>query len=62
MAEYIYEITTDSDGVECYIKRGEVVRCKNCIHYDGRYCITAGKATPRHEDWWCADGEREVEE
>lgn len=40
----------------------ELVRCKNCTHYDGRYCITPSKAIPRHEDWFCANGEREVEE
>lgn len=36
-----------------------VVRCKDCTHYDGRYCITAEKTVPRHSEWFCADGERE---
>ena len=30
MIEEIYEITKDADGVDCYIKRGELVRCKDC--------------------------------
>ena len=33
MSEYIYKETTDSDGVVCYIKRGEIVRCKDCKWY-----------------------------
>ena len=33
MSEIIYETIKDSDGVDCYIKRGEVVRCKDCIHW-----------------------------
>ena len=33
MSEYIYEETTDSDGVICYIKRGVIVRCKDCKYY-----------------------------
>lgn len=34
MSEYIIECKTDFDGVDCYIKTGEVVRCKDCEHYD----------------------------
>ena len=31
MSEWqIYEVITDADGVDCYIKRGELVRCKEC--------------------------------
>ena len=42
----------------------EVVRCKDCIHYDGRLCHnpntfddekTAGNTT---DMWYCADGEK----
>ena len=38
MSEEIYEITTDADGVDCYIKRGEIVRCKDCKHNLGGTC------------------------
>lgn len=34
MNEEIYEITTDADGVDCYIKRGEIVRCRDCKHHE----------------------------
>lgn len=30
MVEIIYEETRDFDGVDCLIKRGELVRCKDC--------------------------------
>ena len=32
MSENIYEAIKDSDGVDCYIKRGDIVRCKGCKH------------------------------
>ena len=32
MSEIIYEAIKDSDGVDCYIKRGEVVRCEDCMY------------------------------
>lgn len=30
MHEYIYKIVKDCDGVYCYIKQGEMIRCKEC--------------------------------
>lgn len=42
MSEIIYEAIKDSDGVDCYIKRGEIVRCKDC-----RY------GEERNEDYMC---------
>ena len=32
--EYIFQIAKDCDGVYCYIKQGELIRCKDCIYYD----------------------------
>jgi len=32
MSEFIYEKIKDSDGIDCYIKKGEIVRCKDCKH------------------------------
>lgn len=70
MAEYIYEVTKDSDGVDCYIKRGEIVRCKDCKYCEW-YIKSHYKNGIEHEsyecrqykiavtpDWFCADGER----
>ena len=60
----------DNWGVYALINRQpaadvvEVVRCKDCIHYDGRLCHnpntfddekTAGNTT---DMWYCADGEK----
>ena len=28
--EYIYQIVKDCDGVYCYIKKGELIRCGEC--------------------------------
>lgn len=30
--EIIHKEIKDADGVTCYIKTGEIVRCKECIH------------------------------
>ena len=56
----IYEVTTDFDGVECYIKRGEIVRCGECKHYvgEGKYCQLDRHCTA---DDFCSRGEREGE-
>ena len=64
MREYIYEPIKDSDGVDCYIKRGELVRCKDCKawkQYDG--CPNLGECEMYPEynklgDWFCNFGER----
>lgn len=32
MHEYIYKIVQDCDGVNCYIKQGKIIRCKDCKH------------------------------
>ena len=45
---------------------GELVRCKDCKHYDkDPYCKGFGDCTGAcdnlvkvHDDWFCADGER----
>lgn len=54
MTEYIYELTTDADGIDCYIKRGELIRCKNCVHYKTDIDCTSGKYNGC--DVWLNDG------
>ena len=77
MAEFIYEVTTDCDGVTCYIKRGAVVRCKNCKYAENMMPIDNGNGylmgdcTLRKEDdiivtaWedeFCSYGERRTDD
>lgn len=70
MSEYIYEETTDSDGVICYIKRGEIVRCKDCKHHEEVLNNNDGKVLCWVNDidvivdrnGYCNYGEREEEE
>ena len=54
MSENIYEAIKDSDGVDCYIKRGDIVRCKGCKH---RYMD--GEVT---HFYWCRLHDRPVDD
>ena len=40
MTEYIMLEEKDMDGVYCYVKKGELIRCKDCIWFTGeqKYC------------------------
>lgn len=70
MPETIYETIKDSDGVECLIKRGNLVRCKNCAyaffnkglvqqgHIVCKKPFTERWQAVKPDDWFCADGER----
>lgn len=65
--EYIYKIVKDMDGVDCYIKTGQIVRCKDCKHRDpeDKMCDCGHFIRwqlPRQDDWFCADGERREDE
>lgn len=63
MTEYIVR----ESGYPGTIKQeivGELVRCKDCIHYENGFCYnpntyddekTRGNTIP---NWYCADGER----
>lgn len=57
MSEYIFEITKDADGVYCYIKQGELVRCKDCVWRDGSSC-RINDTMPWSDDDYCSNGER----
>ena len=44
-------------------KRGEIVRCRECKHYNAGFeCLAEGYGIERDPDWFCAGGEREVRE
>lgn len=58
--EYIYQIVKDSDGVYCYIKQGELIRCKDCKHYkpmssDWGNCYVHGSPTELHRTCYSCD-------
>lgn len=64
MTEYIYEIIKDSDGVDCYIKRGEIVRCLDCKWFNDFGCairIVDDSDKPKDNDF-CSFGERKETE
>lgn len=60
--EYIYEIVKDADGVYCYIKQGELVRCKDCKWWTKQKDSIQGRCELSHQyptgAWYCANGER----
>ena len=61
MSEIIYENIKDSDGVDCYIKRGEVVRCKDCKwHLNGHLCkqLSQYGSIETPPSFYCGLGER----
>lgn len=44
-------------------KHYAVVRCRDCKHYNAGFeCLAEGYGIERDPDWFCADGEREVQE
>ena len=71
--EYIYQIVKDSDGVYCYIKQGELIRCKDCAKHNQSYgnngaidscplVLYRGKAQGHEFDYqYCAFAERRTE-
>lgn len=66
MAEWIMKEETDMDGVDCYIKMGKLVRCKDCLYWQKsglfsgymmcRYVVDC--SVVRREDDFCSRGER----
>ena len=48
---------------EHWIEVVPVVRCRECKHYNAGFeCLAEGYGIERDPDWFCADGEREVQE
>lgn len=65
MAEWIMKEETDMDGVACYIRKGELIRCKDCKHYlplDFRkpFCCDYGIVDAMLDDF-CSRAERKEE-
>lgn len=41
----------------------DLVRCGECKHYNAGFeCLVEGYGIERDPDWYCADGERKVQE
>ena len=62
MNEFIYEMTTDFDGVDFQIKRGVIVRCRDCKYtrYDDTgsiYCEELDQ-WEMPEDGYCFKGKK----
>lgn len=46
-----------------YFDYQELVRCRECLHYNAGFeCLVEGYGIERDPDWYCEDGEREVQE
>lgn len=39
----------------------ELVRCKDCKHYDGKWCLLLDMVNSDMGDWFCGYGERKTE-
>ena len=65
MHEYIYKIVKDCDGVYCYIKQGEIIRCKDCKYWKRSSCCEGycGEIDMEgfDEDHYCGFAERRTE-
>lgn len=64
MHEYIYKIVKDCDGVYCYIKQGEMIRCKECEHWKNEHlCESLSKfgSFETKADFHCGYAERRTD-
>lgn len=44
------------------LKQPEIVRCKDCKHFDGIDCKVNDIVNIMNTDWFCADGERRTDD
>ena len=57
MKEYIVMV---ENGMEVGYRQ-EIVRCKDCQHFDGIDCRVNDIVNIMNTDWFCADGEKKGE-
>ena len=72
MAEWIVKEDHDIDlgmhgraeiGVLGGAIMGELIRCKECEHYNAGFeCLIDGYGIERNPNWFCADGERRTDD
>lgn len=68
--EYIFQIAKDCDGVYCYIKKGELIRCGECKHAstDATCCLVCNREGMGlrpyhvHSDDYCSYAERRTDD
>lgn len=59
--EYIMKMEKDMDGIECYIPKGELIRCKDCKWFGDEGCailIVDDSDKPKEDDF-CSFAEKE---
>ena len=62
--EFIFELDNalyNEETGEAVFKpkvKGVLVRCKDCKHYDGKWCLLLDMVNSDTGDWFCADGIR----
>lgn len=65
MAEYIMKHERDMDGIDCYITKGELIRCKDCKHHhyqdDIPYCDRIDYGYGWKDEDYCSGAERKSE-
>ena len=57
--EYIIKISDEIMEEEIADRPQELVRCKDCKHFDGIDCRLNDIVNIMNTGWFCADGERE---
>ncbi len=60
MTEYIMLEEKDMDGVYCYVKKGELIRCKDCKAYREGKCLKNNMIAIYETDY-CSRAERKEE-
>lgn len=69
--EYIMKMEKDMDGIECYISKGELIRCKDCKWYGradkrrfyrGMDCLQKRINTIVPDKDFCSRAERRTDE
>lgn len=61
MSEYIVKETGYPGAVKQEVV-GELIRCKDCKHYNAGFeCLIEGYGIERSADWYCGDAERREE-
>lgn len=67
LQQQIDELENDKTNLEAEIinleialdkAKSELVRCKDCKHYDGKWCLLLDMVNSDMGDWFCGYGER----